>query len=157
MVSSYQARFREPEREHYPHTAEFMSRSFVTVKPETDIYEAMNILLKRKVSGAMVVNGEGNLAGFISEKDCLDLATHDTYESNLPGGPVANFMTTEVLTLTPEAGLNEVAELFMDKPYRKLPVLDHGRLVGVVRRHDVLEVIQQFYKKRMMYLQKVAV
>ena len=155
MVTSYQGKLQEPKRERYPNAKAFMSKSFVTVSPDTDIYQAMKVLLKYRVSGAPVMDSNGEMVGIVTEKDCLYLAAHDTYENDRHGGPVSNFMTTEVLTLTPETGLSEVAQIFMDTPYRKLPVLDNGKLVGVVRRSDVLEVIQVFHKKRAQYMKQV--
>lgn len=148
MVTSYQSKLQEPKPQPYPNVDSFMSRSFVRVSPDTDIYTAMAMLLKHQVSGAPVVDGEDRLLGFISEKDCLSLVAHDSYDHMQHGGPVTKFMTAQVLTLTPEMGLNEVAEIFMSKPYRKLPVVDGGKLVGVVRRRDALGVVQKFYKER---------
>ncbi|MDJ0839812.1 MAG: CBS domain-containing protein [Acidobacteriota bacterium] len=152
MVSSYQGRMQTPVREEYPNVGEFMSRSFATIGPEQDVYQAVALILKHKVSGACVVDEEHNLMGIISEKDCLRLATQDTYESTPHGGPVREYMTTDVVTLTPQCGLGKAAEIFLGNPYKKLPVLEGRKLVGVVRRNNVLEVIQSFYKKRMAYM-----
>ena len=152
MVSSYQGRMQAPVRESYPNVGEFMSRSHVCVRPDTDIYKAVELIVKNSVSGACVTDEENNLLGIISEKDCLKLATQDAYESTPHGGPVSNYMTTDVMTLTPESGLHDTAEIFINNPYKKLPVLRDGKLVGVVRRHDVLAVIGDFYKKRMDYI-----
>ncbi len=152
MVSSYQGRMQAPVRESYPSVGEFMTRSHVCLKPDTDIYEAVHLIVKHKVSGACVTDEDNNLVGIISEKDCLKLANQDAYESTPHGGPVSNYMTTNVVTLTPESGLNETAEIFINNPYKKLPVLQGKKLVGVVRRHDVLAVIGDFYKKRMNYM-----
>lgn len=152
MVVSYQGKLSEPEREAYPVTETFMSTSFTTVKPETDIYQAMEILLKNQVSGAMVVDEFNSLVGIVSEKDCLKLATEDSYQQHQPGGPVANYMTKEVVTIDASTGLTQVAQMFLEFPYKKLPVLKQGRLVGVVRRRDVLAAIRDFYGKRTEYL-----
>ena len=152
MVSSYQGHIQEREREAYPRLRSFMSKSFLKIPADLDIYEAIALILKNQVSGAPVVDENGKLVGIISEKDCLRLATQDSYESNPAGGPVRSYMTTEVLTVSPDMGLNELAHIFVSNPYKKLPVLDNGRLVGVVRRRDALAAIQEFYKKRMAYI-----
>ena len=150
MVASYQAKLQHHQPQAYPITSEFMSRSFVKVSPDTDIYTAMDLLVDHKISGAPVVNDHDELLGFISEKDCLALMTHDAYESNLPGGSVAQYMTQNVRTLKPEAGLNEAADIFMHTPYRKLPVVDqHNQVVGIVRRREVLLEIRAFFCQRM--------
>ena len=156
MVASYQAKLKQPQRQTAPRTEEFMSRSFVTVSPEDDIYHVISLLLKNKITAAMVVDQFNKLVGVVSEKDCLALAAHETYEHNtLPGGKVLNFMTRQVVSVSPDAGMNEVANLFIQHPFKKLPVLDNtGHLVGVVRRHDVLEVIQDYYMKSMAFISK---
>lgn len=154
MVASYQGKLMEPVKETYPITESFMSRSFVTVKPDTDIYEAMDILLENRISGAMVVDDFGTLVGFISEKDCLKLTTSDSYEQSQHGGPVAQYMTRRVVTIHTNMGLAQVAQTFLKHPFRKLPVMERNRLVGVVRRRDVLEAIQDFFGKRTEYMRK---
>lgn len=152
MVVSYQGKLSEPGPEVYPHAESFMSTSYMTVSPQTDIYQAMDILLKNQISAAMVVDEFGTLVGIISEKDCLKLATSDSYEQLQPGGPVANYMTSKLVTIDAATGLAEIAQIFLDNPYKKLPVKKQGRLVGVVRRRDVLAAIQDFFGKRTEYL-----
>jgi len=152
MVSSYQGVMQTPVREEYPRVGEFMSRSFATIGPDEDIYEAVKLILSKKVSGCCVVDKENRLLGIISEKDCLRLAVQDAYESTPHGGPVRNYMSTNVVTLTPESGLNAAAQIFLNNPYKKLPVLNGSRVVGVVRRIDILEVVEAYYKKRMAEL-----
>jgi len=152
MVSSYQGHLKEPVREEYPSVGSFMSKSYLQVTPDTDIYTVMSKVLKERVSGALVVEGEDNLLGIVSEKDLLRLATQDTYSSEPSGGPASAYMNTDLITLSPEQGLGDAADIFVKTPYKKLPVLENGKLVGVVRRHNVLEVIEDYYKRRMKYL-----
>ena len=152
MVASYQGKLHEPKREQYPLTREFMSRSFLTVKPDDDIYAVMDLLLKKKATGAPVIGAEGQLAGMISEKDCLKMVVRDIYENQHHGGPVSHYMTTEVITVGPKHGLNRVAELFINHPFKKLPVVADGKLVGVVRRHEVLAQLQEFHRKRLYFM-----
>lgn len=154
MVKSYQEKLKEPERVPYPTVNEFMAKSFVRAKPDTNIYEVMNTLVQEGRAGAVIVDDEDNLIGIVSEKDCLRLVTQDSYENIPHGGPVSDFMSTNVLTVTPETGLNEVAQIFMEKTFKKIPVIDHGKLVGVVRRHDVLRTLREFYRARQRYLRK---
>ena len=155
MVSSYQGHLREPVREEPPRVEEFMARSFVTVQADMDIYQAMEVILKEKVSGAAVVDEKDRLVGFISEKDCLKLTTMDAYNSLPAGGPVSGYMTPKVITITAEMGMSQVAHIFLQHPYRKLPVVEGKRIVGMVRRRDLLEVIQTHYKSRLKYMRKI--
>ncbi len=152
MVSSYQGHIQAPVREEYPCVGAFMSKSFVAVPPEMDVYHAMGILVRERVSGLLVVEARDHLLGIVSEKDLLKLCHRDSYSGNQTGGPVSAYMTTSLLTLTPDQGLHEAVEIFTKTPYKKLPVLEGGRLVGVVRRRDVLIVIEDFYTKQMKFL-----
>jgi len=152
MVSSYQGHIQAPQGEVYPRLRSFMTKSFLKIPADMNIYDAIALILKNKVSGAPVVDKAGKLVGILSEKDCLRLATQDAYGSNPTGGAVSAYMTTEVVTVSPDVGLNELAEIFVANPYKKLPVLERGKLIGVVRRGDALAAIQEFYKKRMAYI-----
>ena len=154
MVTSYQGHLKEHKRVEYPKAAQFMAKSFVKVKPDTNVYEAMDLILQAHATGAAVVDDEDGLIGILSEKDCLKLATEDAYESIPHGGPVKNYMAINVLTVGPDAGLNKVAELFVNTPFKKIPVLENGKLVGMIRRHDVLKTLQKFYKDRMDYMRE---
>jgi len=154
MVSSYQGHLQESTRETYPRVGEFMSHSFEGIPSDMDIYQAMELILKNRVSGAPVVEGDKVLVGILSEKDCLKLATQDTYEAQPQGGPVSNYMTREVKSVTQDTSLDEVARIFLSNSYKKLPVVDGNQIVGVVRRHDVLMVIRDHYKKRMAFMRK---
>lgn len=153
MVSSYQGHLKEPVREEYPSVASFMSQSYLKVTKDTDIYKVMSLVLKEHVSGALVVEGD-QLLGIVTEKDLLRLARQDTYSSAPTGGPASAYMTTDLVTISPEQGLDETADIFLNNVYKKLPVLDHGKLVGVVRRRDVLKIIEEFYQRRMNYLRE---
>lgn len=156
MVSSYQVKFHELEKQEYPTVAEVMTRSFVTVHPDTDIYAAMNLILAKNASAALVVDPDqtNRLLGIVSEKDMLRLVTQDTYENIPHGGAVSHYMTKaeNVVFATPDMGINRIAQMFIDTPFKKIPVLEHGRLMGIVRRWDVLSKVASMYKQNNKYL-----
>ncbi len=124
---------------------DLMSRSLVTLKPDMDMEQAIHILLKNKVSGATVVNDEGEIQGVLSEKDCLRIFTSGAYNS-LPKSYVRDYMTKEVTTIAPEADLFRVADLFLKNSFRRLPVVEDGILVGQVSRRDVLERSRELWQ-----------
>ena len=101
------------------------------------IYEAINVLLKSKISGACVVDEDRQIKGVLSEKDCLRIFAHGAF-NQLPNAIVADYMSKEVTTVSPEDGLFSVADLFLKHTFRRLPVLDEGKLVGQASRRDVL-------------------
>lgn len=142
MVKSYQAKMQAPSVEPYPLVSDFMLRDFSVIKPTEDVFRAMETLLGDNVSGMVVVDDQRKVVGFLSEKDCIRVVTHEAYHHDVSGGQVADFMTAKPLCLNEKIGLIETAELFIKHPYRKYPVVDEaGKLVGLVRRRDILAVI----------------
>lgn len=121
-----------------------MTRSVVTLSPEMDIYDAILKLMKHDVSGAPVVE-EDTLLGMLSEKDCMGLFAAAAY-SNLPRGTVAEYMIMHPETVGPRADLFMVAGIFMHRPYRRLPVVEGEKLVGIVSRPDVLRASLEFWR-----------
>ena len=152
MVDNYACKMFEPDRKKYPIVKKFMTRSFVKVYPDMDIWEVMNIFIKQKIKGAPVVDRQGHLVGMISEKDCLKLVTEMTYENQLVGGPVSDYMSTDILTVEPNDGINDVAQLFIKHPYKRLPVIDKGKLIGIVTRRNLLTVMQKFYRHQIRHM-----
>ncbi len=156
MVRSYESTRLTPTQRPEPRANELMDTAFITLEPTLDIYDAMDILLSRSLTGAPVVKN-GLLVGIISEKDCLRLAAIDAYDNMLAGGPVSEFMTSNVLTLAPDTSLSAAAKLFVDLPFKKIPVLDEGRLIGMLRRNRVLASIQEMHRHRLAVLQATRV
>jgi len=123
---------------------EFMAKELVTVHPEMDAYEAITLLLKHKISGMPVVDDKGDFVGILSERDCLNTLLDSEYHE-LPSALVKDLMSTDVESVTPETDILTVAERFLRKKYRRLPVLAGGRLVGQISRRDILRAIQEMH------------
>lgn len=119
---------------------DYMVRSVVTLNPDMNLLEAVEVLLERRISGAPVVDATGNLVGILSEQDCLRAALGATYYGDL-GGLVADHMKREVHTITDDTPIFEVARRFIDGHYRRYPVVHGHRLVGQVSRRDVLRAL----------------
>jgi CBS domain-containing protein len=79
-----------------PTVREFMDRHVQTIAPEADIREAVDFLLEKRVTGALVANIKGELVGILTEKDCLRLLTHGDKRGQAPHGKVKDSMTAEV-------------------------------------------------------------
>jgi CBS domain-containing protein len=104
--------------------------------------EAVDFLLDNKVTGAAVVDPTGLVVGIVTAKDCLRLLTTGI-DGEIPNdGTVADFMTTEVVTIPPDMDVYYVAGIFLANTFRRLPVVENGRLVGAITRYDILRVIQ---------------
>ncbi len=123
---------------------DFMTKDVVVAHPEMEAYDAILLLLKHKISGMPVVDDRGEVVGIISERDCLKTQVNAQYHE-LPTAFVKDLMSTDPKTITPHTEIMEVAEVFLASGFRRLPVLDEGRMVGLVSRRDVLRVIKEFH------------
>ena len=119
---------------------EYMARNLMTFTPDTDVMTAIGALVKSGHSGAPVCEAGGKLIGMLSEKDCLKVAVVASYEGVSPG-TVSDFMAVSVQTITPDETLLDVANRFLDSPYKRFPVIEGGKLVGQISRRDVLKAI----------------
>lgn len=131
---------------------DFMKIGVMTLGPDTPIFEAIVSLIKHKVSGAPVVDEKHALLGILSEKDCLAVFANEAFFSETAGGMVSDYMTADVQTVGPDADIFVVADIFLRKPYRKLPVVEDGILVGEISRSDILlaslHIVEESPKKR---------
>jgi CBS domain-containing protein len=120
---------------------DYMVRDVVTFSPDTDVMDAISVLVEHAISGAPVVDDHGNLVGILSEKDCLRIALEAGYYGER-AGPVGQYMTRKVDTIEADTPIAEVARLFIESNRRRFPVLDGTRLVGQISRRDVLHAIR---------------
>lgn len=123
-----------------PAVRECMDKRVPTVPPDMPILDAIASLLKNHVTGAPVVDEDGNMVGMLSEKDCLKLLTRGV-EADVPDGTVASFMTTDITTISPDTDVYFAAGVFGKHDFRRLPVVEGGKLVGAITRFDLLRVI----------------
>ncbi len=125
---------------HSLRVADYMATKLVTLTPDTSIDQAIRELLTHRISGAPVIEG-GELVGMFSESDCLEEALQSGYH-NMSSGQVRDVMSTQVVFVSPEDSILQVAEMFIKKARHRLPVKDHnGKLVGQISRRDVIRAM----------------
>lgn len=117
---------------------DFMVTDVITVSPATDVIDAVRLLLKHHISGAPVVDSKGKYLGVFSEKCSMHVLLDAAYEQ-LPVHDVRSFMDVEAQTIALETHLLSIAQVFLLTPYRRLPVIENGKLVGLVTRRDVMK------------------
>lgn len=122
--------------------ANIMTKKLITFTPETQVLNAIDTLISYRISGAPVLDDEGNLVGMLSEIDCMETFVQSAYHNEI-GGLVKDFMSTEVKSISSSMGIVDLAEYFLETHFRRLPVVDNGKLVGQVSRRDVLRTIQK--------------
>lgn len=117
-----------------------MKVDLVTLTPETEIVRAVSTLLEKGVSGACVLDAEGELVGVLSKRDCLKAALSASYYKQW-GGTVADYMSPDPQVLDAELDLVSACEVMIASAFRRFPVMRHGRFAGQVSRTDVLQAL----------------
>ena len=108
---------------------DFMVTNLITIAPEADVLDAVQLLLKHRISGAPVVAADGRYLGVFSEKCSMHVLLDAAYEQ-LPVSDVRSFMDVEAQTIGPETHLLSVAQVLLPTPARRVPVLEDGQLLG---------------------------
>ena len=121
---------------------QFMNKSVVTFSADDQVMDAIHELVERQISGAPVVDSQGNLVGVLTERDCLATVLTAGYHGEA-AGRVSEYMSRDVVTVDADASLMDIAERFSSTPYRRFPVLKNNRLVGLISRRDVLRAVLQ--------------
>lgn len=124
---------------------DMMVTRLVTLRPEMDVFDAIDILMKNHVAGAPVVDREGRIVGFLSEKDCMQTLVDAAFDSN-PTTTVERCMTRDVMTIHEDLDITRIAEYFLHTPLRRLPVVRHGKLVGQISRRDFLRALADWMR-----------
>jgi len=135
---------------------DLMDQTVLTVKPETNLPEAYDYMLKHNSRGVCVVTDEGQIAGFVSEGDFIratipsatDIAIYDTIitEKELPIQMVRNLrytkvediMSSNIVTISADEPILNALALLHVHNLKRLPVLDDVKLVGTISRADIL-------------------
>ena len=110
-------------------------RTVWSVAPDTSVFEVIRLMAERNVGSLLVMNGE-RLVGIVSERDyARKVALHG---KNSRTTPVGEILTPAVHHVTPATTLNECMALMTDKRIRHLPVLEDGKVVGVISIGDLV-------------------
>ncbi len=117
-----------------------MTSAPLTFSPELDVTDAIHVLVREEISGAPVVDESGVLVGILTERDCLDAFLKASYHSE-PAGPVSEFMSRKVKTVNPDTSILEIAQMLAKTKYRRYPVVQGDRLVGLISRRDILRAL----------------
>ncbi|HEX9093075.1 MAG TPA: CBS domain-containing protein [Coriobacteriia bacterium] len=136
----------------------------VTVSPDMTVTDAAHLMVDRRIGALPVVDADGALVGLVTEGDLImqDVKVHfptylhllggfifypgstDRFETELKkavGATVADVMTAEPLTVTADATAEDVATLLVERDVSRLPVLDGGKLVGIVSKSDIVRML----------------
>ena len=110
----------------------------LSITPDATVYEALKIMADNNVGALVVLDGE-NVAGIISERDyARKVILHGKSSREMQVGEI---MTSRVYYMRPEQNLQECMAQMTDRHVRHLPILEEGRLVGIISIGDVVKAI----------------
>ncbi len=123
---------------------DYMKKDILILDPEMDVLRAAQLLLKANITGAPVLDEHGRLVGILTERDFMQVALQGFYHGE-PGGQVKKHMSLDPQYVSPDESILTVAEMFIQERFQRYPVLDNGRLVGVIVRQDVMRALAEYY------------
>lgn len=120
----------------------YMDTETHALSVDDDIHVAVHRLIDEGVTGAPVLDARGDVAGELSEYDCLRLLAEGS-GGERPRGNVRDFMATAYTAVPPTLDVYYVAGMFLRDPsHRRFLVMEGQRLVGVITRKDILRAVQ---------------
>lgn len=122
---------------------DIMTEEVIRVRPEMPVYDAIELLVEKHITGMPVVDDGSNLVGVLSEKDVLTMlyAMEDNTEQT-----AGDYMSTGVVSLDVNASLIDLCDCLMRNVFRRVLITDNGKLAGVVSRSDMIKIILKIKK-----------
>ena len=144
---------------------DIMTRNVITVAPEMSVKELASLLLSHRIGGAPVVDANQKLLGVVTESDLIDQGKNVHFPSvitildsvlflesprkmeleikKMAGRTVRDICASELVTVTEDTLLSDIATIMSEKKVHTLPVLAGGNLVGVIGKTDLIRAISQ--------------
>lgn len=123
---------------------DYMLQHPVTIRPDANVYEAMQIISDNKISGLCVVEEDNTLVGILSEMDCLRAVLSAVYNED-GFGAVRDYMTADNLVVAhPSEDIVDVAQDMLRQNKRRRPVVEEGKLIGQITIRQLLKAVQEF-------------
>jgi predicted transcriptional regulator len=112
---------------------DIMTRNVFTTTPQTTIRDAARILAEQHISGLPVVDESGKIIGMVTEADII----------SKPGKIVADIMTKDVIAVKEDTPVEEIASLLSKRKIKRVPVVNEGRIVGIISRADIVHAVAE--------------
>jgi CBS domain-containing protein len=116
--------------------SDIMTRKVYTTCPTTSVQEVAQLLSQQRISGAPVLDGNGRIVGMITEADILSAL-------NREGLRVADIMSRELIVVEEKTPVGDIAKLLAERKIKRVPVVRHGKLVGIVSRADIVHAVAE--------------
>ena len=140
--------------------SDVMTSTVITVNPETPVEDVARLLVERQISGVPVVDAHNRVIGILTEGDLFrrhELGTErrrgrwlEMFTSNVTlaseyvrshGRTAEEVMVRDVIAVTPDTPLERIADIFETERIKRVPVIEDGRLLGIVSRGNLLQAL----------------
>jgi CBS domain-containing protein len=132
-------------------TSDIMTLGAATVRHDAPLSKAMETMVNHRISALPVVDDKELLCGILTESDVvraisslppnlIEMADEDRKKA-LNLNSVSKFMTTEVITIGPDAPIDQAVALMKDRSLKRLPVVSNGNILGLLSRADILRAL----------------
>jgi CBS domain-containing protein len=121
-----------------------------TVTPNTSVLETLLLMTEKNVGALVVVDGD-RIAGIVSERDFIHSIAEK--ERCVLNTVVLEYMTTKVTTVNPDQSIDQCMQLMTDEHIRHLPVVENGKLVGMISIGDIVKDIISSEKSKVAMLE----
>ncbi|HLF87813.1 MAG TPA: CBS domain-containing protein [Anaerolineales bacterium] len=125
-----------------------------TIRPDQTIHEALQVLVSHNIGGLVVLDENGKIVGVLTERDVLRFVAAENPDFSTA---VHNVMTKNVIIGAPQDDLHSVAHTMTEKRFRHLPVVEKGKLMGIVTIGDVLKAQRDSYQGQVYTLQTMII
>lgn len=115
----------------------------ISVRPDEPVRRAIALLVENRIGALLVLDEAGKLVGILSERDVMRVAAADEGLFDLA---VEAIMTRDVIVGMPQDDVIAVAHTMLEKRFRHLPIVDEGRLIGIISIGDVLKTQRDAYQ-----------
>lgn len=113
---------------------DIMTRKVYTISPDVSVQEVAQLLSRKRISGAPVVDKDGKMVGVVTEADIIGKVNREDLR-------VADIMSSEIITVEEETRVGQIAMLLTERKVKRVPVTRNGKLVGIVCRADIVDAV----------------
>jgi len=117
---------------------DIMTKEVVSVRRDTPVEEALELLLANEIAGTPVVEEDMTLVGIVTEKDLLRILNE---QNGAKERTVEEYMTQSAVHFEEDESLDDICMCLLEVTFRRVPVTKNGKVVGIVSRPDVLRCI----------------
>jgi CBS domain-containing protein len=133
------------------HLLDAKGRNVISIAPDASVFDAIKVMADESIGSLVVMDENGKLAGIVTERDyarkviVMGRSSKDT--------PVAEIMTTDVLTAASDHTVNACMEIMTEKKIRHLPVVEDGRVIAMISIGDLVQAIIADQKEEIEHLE----